>query len=106
MDSFDFGNIGALLGGFQQKVQQMKEQAAKTRCTGEAGGGLVKITLSGDYNVHGVEIGQGAMDDREMLEDLVRAAMAEALRKVREDVEANMKQLTGGLPIPPGMLPF
>ena len=106
MDPFDLGNIGALLGGFQQKVADMKDKAANSRQTGEATGGLVKITLTGDYAVDKVEIAAGAMDDRELLEDLVRAAMGEALRKVKEDVEKNMKELTGGLPIPPGMLPF
>ena len=106
MDPFDLGNIGALLGGFQQKVAAMKEKAANSRQTGEAAGGLVKITLTGDYAVDKVEIAAGAMDDRELLEDLVRAAMAEALRKVREDIEKGMAELTGGLPIPPGMLPF
>jgi len=106
MDPFDLGNIGALLGGFQQKVADMKDKAAKSRQTGEAAGGLVKITLTGDYAVDKVEIAAGAMDDRELLEDLVRAAMGEALRKVREDIETNMRELTGGLPIPPGMLPF
>ena len=106
MDPFDLGNIGALLGGFQQKVAEMKDRAAKARHTGEAAGGLVKITLTGDYAVDKVEIAEGAMDDRELLEDLVRAATGEALRKVREDIEKGMAELTGGLPIPPGMLPF
>jgi DNA-binding YbaB/EbfC family protein len=106
MDPFDLGNIGALLGGFQQKVADMKDKAAKSRHTGEAAGGLVKITLTGDYAVDKVEIAEGAMEDRELLEDLVRAAMSEGLRKVREDIEKNMAELTGGLPIPPGMLPF
>jgi DNA-binding YbaB/EbfC family protein len=106
MDPFDLGNIGALLGGFQQKVADMKDKAANSRPTGEAAGGLVKVTLTGDYAVDRVEIAAGAMDDRELLEDLVRAAMGEALRKVKEDIEKNMAELTGGLPIPPGMLPF
>lgn len=106
MDPFDLGNLGAMLGGFQQKLQDMKDRAANTRCTGEAAGGLVKVTLTGDYNVVGVEISDGAFQERELLEDLVRAAMAEALRKVREDIEKGMAELTGGLPIPPGMLPF
>jgi DNA-binding protein YbaB len=46
------------------------------------------------------------MDDRELLEDLLRAAMGEALRKVQEDMKQNMAALTGGLPLPPGLLPF
>ena len=106
MDPFDLGNLGSLLGGFQQRMAEMKQKAADARWTGEAGGGLVKVTLTGDYHMDAVSIGEGAMQDRELLEDLVRAATAEALRKVREDVEKNLAVLTGGLPIPPGMLPF
>lgn len=106
MDPFDFGNIGALLGNFQQRVQEMKDRAAQTRCVGEAGGGLVKVTITGDNQIENVEIAQAAMADREMLEDLVRAATGEALRKVRTEMEQNIAKLTGGLPIPPGMLPF
>jgi DNA-binding YbaB/EbfC family protein len=106
VDPFDMGNLGALLGGFQQKMQEMKDRMANARMVGEAGGGMVKVTLTGDNRVESVEIAEGAMEDRELLEDLVRAAMSEALRKVKDDLEANMRQLTGGLPIPPGMLPF
>jgi len=106
MDPFDFGNIGALLGGFQQRVAEMKEKSAQSRLTGEAGGGLVKVTLTGDNQIESVSIAQGAMEDRELLEDLVRAATGEALRKVRDEMEANIKQITGGLPLPPGLLPF
>jgi DNA-binding YbaB/EbfC family protein len=105
-DPNNLGGLGALFGGFQQKVADMKEKAAAARCTGEAGGGLVKVTLTGDYQVHAIEIGDGAMEDRELLEDLVRAAMSEALRQVQEDMKSNMAALTGGLPLPPGLLPF
>ncbi|HHO53836.1 MAG TPA: YbaB/EbfC family nucleoid-associated protein [Deltaproteobacteria bacterium] len=105
-DPNNLGGLGALLGGVQQKVQDMKARAAATQCTGEAGGGLVKVTLTGDYQVHAIEIGEGAMDDRELLEDLIRAAMAESLRQVQDQMKASMAELTGGLPIPPGLLPF
>lgn len=106
MDPFDLGNLGALFGGFQQRMAEMKAKASATRCVGEAGGGLVKVTLTGDYQCVDVSIGEGATDDRELLEDLVKAATSEALRKVRTEVEAGLQQLTGGLPIPPGLFPF
>ncbi len=105
-DPSNMGGLGAMLGGLQQKAQEMKERLAATHVTGEAGGGLVKVTLSGDYQVQAVEIGEGAMDDRELLEDLVRAAMGSALVQVQQKMQENMSQLTGGLPIPPGLLPF
>ena len=103
---FDMGNIGALLGGMQQRVADMKAKQAKLRCDGTAGGGMVKITLTGDFNVVDVHIGEGAMEDRELLEDLVRAALGEALRNVQGELAKGMQDLTGGLPIPPGLLPF
>lgn len=106
MDNFDFGNIGALLGGMQQRVADMKAKQAALRCEGVAGGGLVKITVTGDFNVADVHIGEGAMDDRELLEDLVRAALSEALRNVQTEMANGMKEVTGGLPIPPGLLPL
>ena len=84
----------------------MKEKAAAARVSGEAGGGLVKVELTGTYEVVSVSIAEGALEDREMCEDLVRAAMAEALRGVREQTERNVRELSGGLPLPPGLLPF
>jgi nucleoid-associated protein EbfC len=102
----DFSNIGALLGGFQHEMQEMKAKAAAARAIGEAGGGLVRIELTGTYEVVSVSIAEGAMDDRELCEDMVRAALAEALRGVREQTEQNVRDLSGGLPIPPGLLPF
>lgn len=105
MSQFDFGNLGGLFAGLQQSVADMKAKAS-TRCVGEAGGGLVKVTLTGDNQIESVSIAEGAMQDRELLEDLVRAATGEALRKVREEMEKSVRDLTGGLPLPPGMLPF
>lgn len=109
---FDPNNLGGLGGlmpmiqGMQQKMQEIKAQAAEARYTGEAGGGLVKVTVSGDYQVDRIEIGEGAMEDRELLEDLLRAAMSESLRQVQTATQQSMSELTGGLPIPPGLLPF
>jgi DNA-binding YbaB/EbfC family protein len=103
---FDLSNLGSLLGGFQQKMQEMKEKAAAARCRGEAGGGLVKVELTGAYDVVSVSIAEGAFEDRELCEDLVRAAFAEAVREVRATTERNLRDLTGGLPLPPGLLPF
>jgi hypothetical protein len=106
MSQFDLGNLGALFGGMQQRMADMKNRVAAIRVTGEAGGGLVKVTMTGDYQLVDVSVGEGAMGDREMLEDLTKAAISEALRKVRSALEAEMTQLTGGLPLPPGLLPF
>lgn len=103
---FDLSNLGALMGGMQQRMEEMKRRAAEARCEGEAGGGLVKVTLTGDYEVVSVSLAPGAMEDRELLEDLLRAATGDALRKVKAEMEKNVATLAGGLPIPPGLLPF
>ncbi|MEQ1567992.1 MAG: YbaB/EbfC family nucleoid-associated protein [Myxococcota bacterium] len=106
MGPFDGGGLGALFGNFQQKMVEMKERMASTKVSGEAGGGLVKVVLTCDNKVESVSIDPSAMADRELLEDLLRAATGEALRKVREEMEKSVRDLTGGLPLPPGMLPF
>ena len=103
---FDLSNLGALMGNMQQRVADMKAKQATIRCEGSAGGGMVRIVLTGDFQVDCVSIDPSAMEDRELLEDMVRAANAEALRKVQQEIASSMQALTGGLPIPPGMLPF
>jgi DNA-binding YbaB/EbfC family protein len=105
MNPFDLGNMGGLLGGLQQRMADMKEKAANTTVEGVAGGGLVKVSVTCDYHVDAVSISPDAMDDREMLEDLVRAALAEALRQARDETGKGMKDRAGGLPIPPGLIP-
>lgn len=106
MDNFDFGNIAGLLGGLQGKMADMQAQQKALRCEGTAGGGLVKVVVTGDFLVESLEITPEAYEDRELLEDLVRAATNEALRKARESMKEGMKGMTGGLPIPPGLLGF
>ena len=106
MSQFDLGGLGAMFGGFQQKMAEMQAKQKALRVEGTAGGGLVKVVCTGDFEVESVTISEAAYQDRELLEDLVRAATSEALRKVRDSMKASMQDLTGGLPIPPGLLGF
>jgi len=106
MSQFDLGNLGGMMTMMQDRMRAFKEQSAALRCTGTAGGGLVKVTMTGAHEVVSVSIDPQAMDDRELLEDLVRAATSDAAAKVRSELEGTMKQMAGGLPIPPGMMPF
>lgn len=106
MSGFDFSNLGGLMQMAQQRMQQLKDNAEKMRCEGTAGGDMVKVVVTGDYQVVSVQIDGKAMYDKELLEDLVRAATSDALQKVRLQLAEQVKQLTGGLPIPPGMMPF
>jgi len=76
--------------------------------TGEAGGGMVKIVMSGRHDVRRVTIDDSLMsDDKEMLEDLIAAAINDAVRKVEKNSQDKLSSLTGGMDLPPGMkLPF
>jgi DNA-binding YbaB/EbfC family protein len=109
---FDMGGMGGMgglmgmLGGFQQKMEEMKAKAANTVVEGTASGGLVKVALTCDFEVSAVSIDEKAMGDRELLEDLIRAATSDALTKVKAEMANNLKAATGGLPIPPGLLGF
>ena len=102
------GNMGGLmgmLGGVQQKMEEMKKKTADTLVEGQAGG-VVRVKISCDFQVKSVTIDPKAMGDREMLEDLVRVAFADATDKARAELAAQMKNVMGGLPIPPGLLGF
>jgi len=103
MSQFDLGGMGGMLAGLQQRMEEMKRRSSETEVTGEAAGGLVKVTVTCDYEVRGVSIEPDALEDRELLEDLVRAALSEALRQAKEQTQKNISELAGGLPLPPGL---
>jgi DNA-binding YbaB/EbfC family protein len=105
MDGMDLGGLMGMMGGLQQRMKAMQEEAGKTEVEGVAGGGLVKVVATCDQKIVSVHIAEGAADDRELLEDLVRAATNEALRLGREHMMNSLKEATGGLPIPPGLIP-
>ncbi len=92
----------------QEEMQQAQARLAQEEVIGEAGGGMVKVTMNGQHQVKRVEIDRSLMgDDKEMLEDLITAAFNAAAQRVAEKVKENMAELTSGLPLPPGMkLPF
>lgn len=92
----------------QENMQKMQAEIANTEVIGESGAGLVKITLLGNHNVRKVEIDDSLMeDDKEMLEDLIAAAMNDAVRRVEEVNKSKMSGLTGGMDLPPGFkMPF
>jgi DNA-binding YbaB/EbfC family protein len=105
------GGIGNMLKQaqkMQQELQESQERLAQEEVTGESGGGMVKITLNGKYEVRKVELDPSLMsDDKEMLEDLIAAATNDAVQRVSEKQKESMASLTAGLPLPPGMkLPF
>lgn len=90
-----------------EKIQKIQEEIAEIEATGEAAAGLVKITLNGGKEMKNVSISEEAMEDREMLEDLVIAAYNNAQSSLEEQIQQKTQEITGGLGLPPGMkLPF
>jgi DNA-binding YbaB/EbfC family protein len=105
------GNIGNLLKqaqAMQENLQKAQAQVALVTATGESGGGMVKVTMSGLHEVSRVQIEPALLaEDRDVLEDLVAAAINDATRKVGALVSEKMASATAGLQLPPGMkLPF
>lgn len=93
----------------QENMQKAQEELAQMEVVGEAGGGLVKLTMTCRHDVKSVNIDaelMGDVDDKEMLEDLVAAAMNDAVRKVEKTTQEKMSSLTGGLNIPGMKMPF
>lgn len=87
----------------QQKMQQMQEDIKSLEVVGEAGAGMVKVTMTGRHDVKRVEIDPSlAGEDLEMTEDLVAAAVNDAVRKVEVVTQEKMKAMTGGMQLPPG----
>jgi hypothetical protein len=100
-------NIAQLMRQAQQlqaNMQKAQEQLGSLEVTGEAGGGIVKVTMNGRHEVRRVQVDPAATgDDREMLEDLVAAACNDATRQVAEAAQQRMADAMGGLQLPPGM---
>lgn len=105
----NFGDMMKQAAGLQQKMQEMQEKIAAMESEGQAGGGLVKVMLNGKGYASKVEIDPALFkeDDKEVLEDLLTAAINDAKSKLEEQSQAQLAQMTEGLPLPPGMkLPF
>jgi nucleoid-associated protein EbfC len=103
------------LAGLMKQAQQMQEnlkraqeELARTEVEGQAGAGLVKIVMTCRYDVRRVSIDPSLLgEDKDMLEDLVAAAMNDAVRRVEATTQEKMGGLTAGMPMPPGFkLPF
>ena len=103
------------LAGFMKQAQQMQEnmkkvqeQLASTEVEGQSGAGMVKIVMTCKHDVRRVTIDQSLLtDDKDMLEDLVAAAVNDAVRRVETTVQEKMSGVTAGLPLPPGFkMPF
>lgn len=103
------GNMMKQAQQMQERMQQAQEEVAKLEVTGEAGAGMVKVTMLGNHNVRRVAIDPSLLedDDKEMIEDLVAAAINDAVRRVEQTSKEKMADLTSGMGLPPGFkMPF
>ena len=105
-------NLGQLMKqaqAMQTRMAELQAELERVEKTGQAGGGMVQVTLNGKGEMRAVKIDPKLADpaEIEVLEDLIVAAAKDAKTKVEEHVSGEMSKLTGGLPLPPGMkLPF
>jgi len=101
------GNLMKQAQEMQKNMQAAQEEIAQMEINGEAGGGMVKVVMTGKHELVKVEIDDSLMDDKEMLEDLFAAAVNSASRKVEEVTQEKMGGLTSGMNMPAGMkMPF
>ncbi len=105
-------NLGQMMKqaqAMQAKMAEMQEKLAQLEVSGQSGAGMVQATLNGKSELRGLKIDPSLVDpgEVEVLEDLIVAAVNDAKTKVEAKVAEEMKNVTGGLELPPGMsLPF
>src|SRR6188474_837636 len=105
----DFLGLMKQAAQLQSKMQSMQAELDQIEVEGAAGGGLVTVTLSAKGDLKGVKVDDSLLkpSEKEIVEDLLVAAHADARRKAEALVQDKMKDLTGGLSLPPGLkLPF
>lgn len=92
----------------QAKMQKMQEEAANAEVEGQSGAGMVKVVMTGRHDVRKVTIDPSLLsEDKEVLEDLLAAAVNDAVRRVEQQTRDRMAELTGGMQMPPGFkMPF
>nr|WP_067288503.1 YbaB/EbfC family nucleoid-associated protein [Marinobacterium profundum] len=104
-------NMGGLMKQaqkMQEDMQRVQEEVARAEVTGESGAGLVKIVMNGRHDVKSIAIDDSLMqEEKEILEDLIAAAVNDAVRKVETNTKDQMSKVTAGMQLPPGFnMPF
>jgi nucleoid-associated protein EbfC len=102
------GNMMKQAMALQANMKKAQDEIANMEVTGESGGGMVKVTMTGKHEVKRVQIEPAVVsEDREMLEDLIAAAINDAVNKVDAQSQARMSSVMSGLNLPPGFkMPF
>lgn len=105
------GGIGGMMKQaqkMQENMQKAQEELAKMEVVGKAGGGMVEVTMTGRHDVKRVSIDDALLsEDKDMLEDLIAAAVNDAVQMVEKTSSDKMSGMMGGMSLPPGLkLPF
>ena len=99
-------NMGALLQQaqmMQKKMQEVENKLKTIEVEGEVSNGIIKVTMNGKGEIKKIKIDPSLKEDVEIIEDLLMAAISEAKKKADNISENEMKSITGGMPLPPGM---
>lgn len=101
----DLNNLMKQAQEMQSKMAELQQEMESLEVEGNSGGGLVTVRLNAKGEMRGVSIDPSLMkpDESEIVEDLIVAAHGEARRRAEEVMQDKMKELTGGMPLPPGM---
>lgn len=104
----NLGNLMKQAQQMQENMKQMQEQLATVEVEGQSGAGMVKVVMTCRHDVKSINIDNSLIgEDKEMLEDLIAAAVNDAVRRVESTTQEKMAEMTGGMGLPPGMkLPF
>jgi nucleoid-associated protein EbfC len=105
----NLGNMMKQAQQMQARMQEMQQKLAQTEMTGQAGGGMVQVTVAGSGEVRKIKLEKSVVDpnDVEMLEDLILAACNDAKAKLDAHIQEETSKIMGGLQLPPGVkLPF
>jgi len=101
------GNLMKQAQQMQEKMQKAQEELANMEVTGKSGGGLVSVVMTGRHDLKRVSIDDSVMDDKDMLEDLLAAAVNDAVRQIEKQSQDQFAGMGAGLNLPPGFkLPF
>ena len=104
----DLGDLMKQAQQMQEQFQKQQQELADAEVTGESGAGMVKVTMTGRHDVRSVDIDSSLMqEDKEIIEDLLAAAVNDAVRRVENLNKENMASMASGLNMPPGFkMPF
>lgn len=104
--NFDIGDLMKQAGALQDKMKQAQEQLAAIEVTGEAGAGMVSVVMNGRHDVRSVKIEPSLLQEPvTVLQDMLAAAVNDAVQKVEASNRDNLGSLFQGMPVPPGFKP-